>query len=181
MKKSIIILLPIVLSCCFYSCWKDKFEDGKHSYFIFENKSNLGIVVYDNNDRYTPDSGYCYGYNYRSVSKSQINANKNRMVVYANSTNDRLLNRGPHTIWEGIINSCNYDTLKLFILDYTRVLSVKPIPPNYNGYPDFVPFDSVFVQRYDLTIKDLDCLGWLLSYPPNERMKDVKMYPPYKE
>jgi len=48
-----------------------------------------------------------------------------------------------------------------------------------DAYPKYVPFDSVFLQRYDLTIRDLDILDWTLSYPPDERMKNIKMYPPY--
>ena len=63
---------------------------------------------------------------------------------------------------------------------YSKILSVEAIPPNYRGQPDYVPFDSVFLQRYDLTIKELDRLGWKLTYPPDERMSDMMMYPPYQ-
>jgi hypothetical protein len=157
-----------VVLLCLNSCQKLFFEDGKHSYFIFENKkSNLDIVIG------VDINGY-HNANKIPVSKSQINSNKNRMVVYVNSTNERTL-EDVHTTWEAKINSMkNYDTLKLFILDYAKIM-------NMDAFPDLVPFDSVFLQRYDLTIKDLDRLGWRLSYPPDERMKDVKMYPPYNE
>ena len=37
------------------------------------------------------------------------------------------------------------------------------------------------VQRYHLTIKDLERLHWTVSYPPTEDMKDVNMWPPYKK
>jgi hypothetical protein len=57
-------------------------------------------------------------------------------------------------------------------LDYAKILT----------YPNgFVSSDSVFLQRYDLTIKDLDKLGWTLIYPPDERMKNMGMYPPYEK
>jgi hypothetical protein len=39
------------------------------------------------------------------------------------------------------------------------------------------------LQRYDLdvTLEGLKQLNFEVSYPPTEAMKDVKMYPPYKE
>jgi hypothetical protein len=35
------------------------------------------------------------------------------------------------------------------------------------------------LQRYDLSLGDMRALDWTLTYPPDERMKDVKMWPPY--
>jgi hypothetical protein len=35
------------------------------------------------------------------------------------------------------------------------------------------------LSRYDLSLKDLQQLGWRLTYPPTEAMKHMKMYPPY--
>jgi hypothetical protein len=37
----------------------------------------------------------------------------------------------------------------------------------------------MILQRYDLTIKDLQTLNWQIPYPPTEVMKDMKMYPAY--
>jgi hypothetical protein len=164
MKKYIKISLLIVVSLFLYSCIHPySFEDGYHSYFIFENKSNVDIVVgdYDSNT-------------FVSVSKSRIDANKVSMVVSANSTNDRLLTLRKQS-WEDIIRRQKHDTLKLFIFDYTKMMRMDA---TYDyPYPKDVPFDSVFLQRYDLTIRDLNVLNWMLVYPPDERMRDIKMYP----
>jgi hypothetical protein len=35
--------------------------------------------------------------------------------------------------------------------------------------------------RYDFSHADLKRLEWRIYYPPTEAMKDIKMYPPYKE
>lgn len=35
------------------------------------------------------------------------------------------------------------------------------------------------LQCYQLSLEDLQQINWTISYPPDERMKDVKMFPPY--
>jgi len=161
MKKHIKILLLIIVYL--YSCIKPYgFKDGYHSYFIFKNTSNIDIAVNYNAGRYDSND-------YGTVNKSSIEANKGSMVVYANSTNDMLLALRKHQSWEHLVFR-KYDTLKLFIFDYAKLLSMEPKD---------VPFDSVFLQRYDLTLRELDLLGWELSYPPDERMKNIHMYPSY--
>ena len=37
------------------------------------------------------------------------------------------------------------------------------------------------VQRYHLSVKDLDRLHWTVTYPPTEEMKGINMWPPYKK
>ena len=34
--------------------------------------------------------------------------------------------------------------------------------------------------RYQLTQPDLEKVNWVITYPPTEAMKDIKMYPPYE-
>lgn len=36
------------------------------------------------------------------------------------------------------------------------------------------------LKRYDLSLEDLQQLGWSLPFPPTEAMKHIKMYPPYE-
>jgi hypothetical protein len=35
------------------------------------------------------------------------------------------------------------------------------------------------LKRYDLSYQNFIKLGYKISYPPNERMKNIKMWPPY--
>lgn len=51
---------------------------------------------------------------------------------------------------------------------------------------DNVPWETVredymILQRYDLSIADLEKLNWTIYYQPTEAMKDIYMYPPYEE
>ena len=41
--------------------------------------------------------------------------------------------------------------------------------------------DYIILQRYDLSIAELEKLNWTIYYPPAEAMKDIYMYPPYEE
>ena len=41
--------------------------------------------------------------------------------------------------------------------------------------------DYIILQRYDLSIAELEKLNWTIYYPPTEAMKDFYMYPPYEE
>jgi hypothetical protein len=61
-----------------------------------------------------------------------------------------------------------FDTLRLFILDVDTVnkYTWEQIRQDYN-----------ILARYDITRKDLYNT---LTYPPNEKMKYMKMYPPYE-
>jgi len=152
-----------------FACEPYSFESGKHSYFIFDNNSSMDIAVgYDMNNLANQR-------NTIYVFKDVIKANKEEFVVYANSMNKHI-QQIRHNTWEILLKDARTDTLKLFVLDYAKIRDY----PTDNKV-DSVPFYNVFICRYDLTIRNLDNLNWTLSYPPDERMKYVKMYPPYGE
>ena len=46
---------------------------------------------------------------------------------------------------------------------------------------DIVQSKSLVLQRYDLTLEELERLKWIIPYPPTSAMKDVEMYPRYIE
>ncbi|MCC8145530.1 MAG: hypothetical protein LIO93_03630 [Bacteroidales bacterium] len=79
-----------------------------------------------------------------------------------------------------------------------------PLPSDLQIYFDFLPADtfSIFIfsedtvdnypwekiredyrvlKRYDLSQEDLIRLDFKITYPPNPKMRDVKMFPPYIE
>lgn len=56
----------------------------------------------------------------------------------------------------------------------------------YYGVKDESRCDSVrknvpILQRYRLKLEDLQKLDWTVPYPPTEAMKDMDIYPPYKD
>jgi hypothetical protein len=77
--------------------------------------------------------------------------------------------------YEEVITKDNYlfpvDTIKIFVFD-AQVLETTPWATVTQNY--------MILQRYDLSLADLQRLNWTLTYPPSEAMKDMKMYPPYE-
>jgi hypothetical protein len=59
------------------------------------------------------------------------------------------------------------DTLMIFIMD-AELLESKSTPIN-----------NTIIQRYDLSLQDLQRVNWTLTYPPSPNMSAIKMYPPY--
>ena len=62
------------------------------------------------------------------------------------------------------------DTVCLFVFD-TDTLKKYSWEEIQVGYK--------ILKRYDLSKTDIRNLGLLISYPPDDRMRDIKMYPPY--
>jgi hypothetical protein len=62
------------------------------------------------------------------------------------------------------------DTLMYFVIDayIFENNSWQTIIDNY-----------LILQRYDLTVADMNLLHWSLPFPPTEEMRHMKMYPPY--
>jgi len=63
------------------------------------------------------------------------------------------------------------DTLCIFILhpDTLKIyLFLEEINKNYN-----------ILRRYDVSLQNMRQLNWTIVYPPDETMKNIKMYPPY--
>lgn len=46
---------------------------------------------------------------------------------------------------------------------------------------DSVRKNVPILQRYRLKLEDLQKLDWTVPYPPTEAMKDMDIYPPYKD
>jgi hypothetical protein len=62
------------------------------------------------------------------------------------------------------------DTLCLFIFD-AQVFHTYSWDEIKEGYK--------ILKRYDLSREDIRRLNHLIVYPPDERMRDIKMYPPF--
>lgn len=69
------------------------------------------------------------------------------------------------------------DTLSVFILDlrsYNRGTLGGSLWTEMN-------YGKNFLQRYDMSIHDVKLLNYTFPYPPDERMKNMKMYPLYED
>lgn len=64
------------------------------------------------------------------------------------------------------------DTVSFYIFD-AKTLETIPWQKVTENY--------LVLQRYDLSLVDLKKLNWVISYPPIKLMKNMQLYPPYKE
>ncbi|MCM1501404.1 MAG: hypothetical protein NC115_01900 [Bacteroidales bacterium] len=96
------------------------------------------------------------------IGKLAVRSNDKRSVVVARSFDE----------WFEF--SPNPDTIRIFVVvDYESSEWQQVVEENR------------FLVRYDLTADDIERLRegrfLTLSYPPDESMKDIKMWPPYEE
>lgn len=70
--------------------------------------------------------------------------------------------------WKDILERLPADTLSVFILDGIVYENIEwsVIQDNY-----------MILKRYDLSLKDLDQLGFSIHYPPNMAMQGIRMFP----
>jgi len=125
-----------------------------HDRIILKNKTNKTLYVVGNNSIYL--SRY-NGSPYSDWYKVLPNGENNTGLFNVGS--------GRSYCYENTI-----DTLHIFVFE-EDVLSIYTWEKVVNDY--------MVLQRYDLSLQDLQQLNWQVSYPPAEAMKDMEMYPPY--
>ena len=97
-----------------------------------------------------------------------LTSNPDRFKVKAHTNNRNAIRMISGAFWEDVFkygNSIPSDTLMVFILDAALLES-------RHGR-------NAIIQRYDLSLQDLQHVNWTLYYPPSPNMSAIKMYPPY--
>jgi hypothetical protein len=165
MKKTIkltgisLLILSVIISILI-SCDPDFFEDGCHSHINVTNNSSMDICT---------DETYAYP----DTTMRNINPLRQGRKVAAGKTDHGSSIGAAGVCIESKFADVQSDTISIFIFD------AKFMENNLNN-EDFRTNETMALQRYDLTLDDLNSLNWTISYPPDERMKFMKMYPPYK-
>jgi hypothetical protein len=146
----IMLLIPVLMGG---SCEND--DENCHDRIEFLNKTSRTLYVKKEESailsRY---NGYPYSDSYKTLP------NENNNTAFFNVFSGRS------DCYENTLK----DTLYVFIFE-EDVLANHP-------WADVVD-KNLILQRYDLSLQDLQQLNWQISYPPSELMKDMKMYPPF--
>lgn len=71
---------------------------------------------------------------------------------------------------EEIYDYYNTDTISIFVFSADSLCSLSW---------DYVASNYVILQRYDISLNDLDSIWEQLSFPPSKAMRNIKMWPPY--
>jgi hypothetical protein len=168
-KRILICFFVIILSSCF--------PMPNHGLdFCLHNTSRIQVVFFFP----SRETGYCMGgliYEYDYLS--EVSPLDTTIAGYQES------NLGTYVKAGEIKNTySSYEFDDLFQYDTLRVFVSKDVHKDTEPY-DFV-WENSFLVRYDISYNDASDLlnesGALeLSYPPDIRMKNVKMWPKYED
>jgi hypothetical protein len=65
------------------------------------------------------------------------------------------------------------------IIADTRVCFIFDADVLENESTQTIVDNYLILQRYELSLDDIQQLEWVIPFPPTEKMKYMKMYPPY--
>ena len=148
-------IFALLAACIYIGC--RPIEDENHHYTIpFYNNTEADLYI-DTSDRY-PDTTVTnlYGGPNIKIQAQSVNSDGLRDYWVTYETIFRDGRQYPN------------DTLIVFVFDAKRLEE------------DRHHAENALLVRYDLSLQDLQRLNWMLSYPPTERMKDIKMWPKYE-
>lgn len=162
-KKTTAILLTIVLTIlATHSCYKDR--EGRHFHIPY--KSNSERTLYVDYYIYWP---WYTSIDYLDTVVNIVDPRKNPVL-----TKVEPKSKNPETMFKmssyesGFGKS--FDTLIVFTFDADTL--------DYYGW-DTVCANYKVLQRYDLSLEDLQDLDFRLCFPPSEAMRNIHMWPPY--
>lgn len=157
MKTKILCVLSIVLLSGLVECKQEEYHYPEHSIFVVNHLETKDIAAV------VPYCSYPDDIKYDSLILT-IETAKPVYYVY------------PHQSVQ--ILSCDYqiywhcDTLSIYFLEK------ETLRKNIWGV---IARDTLWQQKYELSLSDLYRLKDTIPYPPSAAMKDMKMYPPYEE
>lgn len=135
-------------------CMRD--DDLHHNCIVFKNNSKDDIYVKFNKYDY-PDTTVYEQFNrhsfYRNTKVKEQELSEKVMQISA--------------YWEDLFSQNNcLDTLMVFIFNADKVEAGASL-------------QEAVIARYDVSLEDLRSNNWMLSYPPNDNMASIKMWPFY--
>lgn len=169
--------LILIISCFLCIACDYEKQDDNAIHFLFVNNSSVNVefmypIHYDGRMHF--DWGNMNDIEPNDTTrKSAYHVGFGRESVFAIDLRVRR-NSGFHSIPE----MAPYDTVRIFVYDYSFYL--QPLSPTKFEYWE----KEDYYCRYDLTSSDLYNLinseGDIeISFPPDESMMNVKMWPPY--
>lgn len=135
---------------------------GKHTVICFDNTSDKYLYVFSQTKKNTDTDTLCE--HYSAFGQKMYH-------VPQNTKNETALHLREWDTYEDRMPSCDY--LAVFVWDRDSVTVTQ--------YKDGVTYKGPILVRYDLTLDDMFFLEWTVSFPPNERMRGIHMWPSYEE
>lgn len=146
--------LLIFILCVSITCHRE--DQFNHCFIHFSNKANFGIYVCSKSliSRQDTIAEYRFGLPLKDLIINPYEINSKSLESYS---------------WESVFSdnrASSIDTLMIFVFDAEKVEA------------EAEPQEAV-IARYDVSLEDLQSNNWMLSYPPNDNMANIKMWPPF--
>ena len=132
--------------------------NGKHRTIWLENRTSLPLLVYER--------GYSGANDTVVTWQGLLQKRRNRVEPY--SKNKDALKRPEWDTYEDHLTF--FQSCQVFIMDATITAWLY----------DNISNPDAYLVRYDLTLKDIQDLDWRISFPPNDSMRVIHMWPPYE-
>lgn len=156
MSNRFFVLAFVVI---FISC--SKVGPGEHGHLAFENNSSDTVYVENFFDDGHVYMDYHFGVSEEYCGIAPGSVNYETLSIYSS---------GMCYSYEYVFSKKKtYDKIYVFVVPFYPKESCPP-----------KPLFSYRLVCYELTYEDLLSLDFHLYYPPNEKMKNVKMEPPYE-
>lgn len=163
-KKNMLAVILFIISLLLSSCFKD---DANHHYRI-PFKNNTGRRMY---------LDYHIYWNWLPLldhldtvlNNRSIDPRVDSLASFVEPMEENTVAMFSTSFYEGELGIC-YDTLIVFVFDADTLEAV--------GW-DVVCSEYKVLQRYDLSLENLQDLDFKLCFPPSEAMKHIHMWPPY--
>lgn len=160
-KLAIIVIVVILVT---HSCYKD--SEDRHYRIPFKNNTQRTLYV-DISIHWDWYSQIDYLDTLLSWTTDPSRHPEETMVKPYGEDPDACFRR---SFYESSFNHHGFDTLIVFVFDADTLEAL--------GW-DSVCSNYKVLQRYDLSLEDLQALDFKLCFPPSESIKRIHMWPPY--
>ena len=158
MKKLLSIFCGCILLTAM-TCTKD--GEGSHHHIDFYNSTDYALYI-DRSFDY-PDTSVLH---FRNVMTPGWN-----LKVESHSNNHSALEH--FESYECELSECRSSRNNILMVFVFNADTLET-----HGW-DYAKEHNMVMQRYDLSLTDLQNLNWTLTFPPTEEMRNIKMWPPY--
>ena len=162
-KTILLTLIIITISVITNSCYKDR--ENRHYTIPFTNNTEKKLIV---TRSYHPTWLPSLGYPDTLLFSWDPSIGCPGFIVepYEENNKSALFNT---SFYESCFRA-DLDTLRIFVFDADTLeaLGWETVREKY-----------IVLQRYDLSLEDLQYLDFKLCFPPSEAMRDIHMWPPY--
>lgn len=162
LKTITLVIALVLIIVTTHSCFKDR--EDRHYRIPYKNNSERTLYV--DFQQYFP---WYPPIDYLDTVIHMVDPRKNPKLTMIEPNSENPDNMFQTSFYESILSKPT-DTIMVFAFDADTL--------DYFGWDTVCAYHKV-LQRYDLSLEDLQDLNFRLCFPPSEAMKHIHMWPPY--